>query len=573
MRSILSLLLCLSLSFCWGCGGAFNLRGGDSGHDTFGRGAVAADQVVASRAGARILAQGGNAVDAAVAASFTLSVVRPYSCGIGGGGFMVINLPDDPRHGRVVTAINYRETSAVDASYFERTGKSGTRGGAAVAIPGTVAGLLMAQEKYGILDRQTVLAPAIAAARQGFVVDDHYLSGARRLIEQFNAEPDMKRDFPLVWEHFLREGKVRRGDRITNPKQARALERIADEGRDGFYKGIVANSIAAIVRAQGGEMTVEDLAGYEPIECRPLVREVNGYTFMTMPPPSSGGVTMLQTLMILEALNYDFTTASMSAERAHLMAEAFKHAFADRANYLADPEFVDVPVNDLLDLSILHERAQLITDEIHDPDYYGTPNLAPQDGGTSHLSVVDPYGGAVACTETINHTFGSLVGVDPFGFVLNNEMDDFTTVRNQPNAFSLVQSDHNLPAVGKRPLSSMSPTIVLDADGELFAIAGASGGPRIISATTQTLLGAMAGLSAQEAVGATRLHHQWLPDTLYAEPGLYGQLLVRAQEGGWHTLQRRRDIGNVQLIVREPRGRGWEAACDPRKGGAPAGID
>ncbi|MFG0300078.1 MAG: gamma-glutamyltransferase [Phycisphaerales bacterium JB047] len=539
----------------------------------YAQGAVAADHAIASEAGARMLAMGGNAVDAAVAASFTLSVVRPYSCGIGGGGFMVIHLPDDPKHGIVHTAVNYREQAYVDADYFERTGKSSTIGGAAVAIPGSVAGLLHALETYGTLDRKTVLAPAIQAAYDGFVVDEHYMIISRELIQRFEAAPELKTQAGLVWEHFLRQGQVRLGDRITNSLQAKALERIARDGADGFYRGPVAEAIVRAIADAGGEMTSEQLAGYTLDEREPLVREVEGRRFIAMPPPSSGGVTMLQALLILEASNYDFANPIMDADRAHLLVEALKHAFADRARYLADPDFVEVPIDDMLDQSIIQERAQLITDAVHAPSYYGTPNLIPDDAGTSHVSVIDPFGGAVALTETINLTFGSLVGVDAFGFVLNNEMDDFTTVRGKPNAFGLVQSDRNLPAPGKRPLSSMSPTIVLDDDGEVFAVAGASGGPRIITGTMQALLNTMAGMDATPAVATPRLHHQWLPDVLYGEPGLMPLLSRRAAQGDWNEVKLRRDVGNVQLIRRDPNGRGWQAASDPRKGGIPAGVD
>lgn len=542
------------------------------------RGAVAADHVLASDAGALMLAKGGNAVDAAVAASFTLAVVRPESCGIGGGGFMVIHLPDDPTHGAIHTAINYRETAYVDPGYYERTGQSSTLGGAAVAIPGTVSGLLYALEHYGTLDRATVLGPAIAAARNGFALDHHYGQTAEKLIEQFEADPAMKAQYPLMWNHFLQRGKVKKmasaKSVMTNEPMARALELIVEHGRAGFTQGPVGEAIVRAVRDAGGEMTLADLDGYRVLEYEPLAREIDGYELVTMPPPSSGGVTMIETLKILEALNYDFANHSLGDNRqTHVLIEALKHAFADRSKYLADPEFVDLPIDDLLDDSIIEERAQLITDGVHEPTYYGTPNLIPEDHGTSHVSVIDPWGGAVACTETVNLGFGSLVGVDAFGFVLNNEMDDFTTVRGQPNAFGLIQSDRNLPAPGKRPLSSMSPTIVLDGDGRVFAIAGASGGPRIITGTMESLLNAIAGKGAAQAVGLPRIHHQWLPDVLFVEPGLFEIMQARSERGDWNAVAGRDAVGNVQMIVRDPDGRGWQAACDPRKGGVPAGID
>jgi len=545
---------------------------------TYKRGTVAADQHVASLAGKTMLEMGGNAVDAAVAVSFTLAVVRPESCGIGGGGFMVIHLPDDPTHGYVHTAINYRETAYVDGDYYERTGKSSTVGGAAVAVPGTVSGLLYALEHYGTLDRATVLAPAMDAAKNGFRPDENYRQASDGLIARFNKNPEMKTKFPLMWNHFLQSGNtpymVQRGDLITNELMLRAFELIAEKGREGFTKGELGIAIVNAIQNAGGEMTLGDLDGYEVLEYEPLEREINGHTFYTMPPPSSGGVTMLETLMILEALNYDFDNHAINnGESSHQLIEALKHAFADRSNYLADPEFVDLPIDDLLDISIIEERAQMITSQVHDPRYYGTPNLIPNDHGTSHISVIDPWGGAVACTETVNLEFGSLVGVNDFGFVLNNEMDDFTTRRGKPNAFGLIQSDRNLPSPGKRPLSSMSPTIVVDENGEVFAISGASGGPRIITGTMHSLLNAMAGKSAWESMNAPRFHHQWLPNTLFVEPELMGIMTERSGQGNWNTIQQTNRAGNVQIIIRDPEGKGWQAASDRRKGGQPAGIE
>lgn len=520
-----------------------------------------------------MLELGGNAVDAAVAASFTLSVVRPYSCGIGGGGFMVIHLPDDPTHGFVHSAINYRETAYVDGEYYQRTGKSSTIGGSAVAVPGTVAGLLLALEHYGTLDRKTILEPAMDAATDGFVVDAHYNAMSTGLIDQFNDDPTMQTRFPLVWNRFLKQGHVQLGDRITNPAQHKALALIAEQGLKGFTRGALGDAIISAIQSAGGEMTLDQLNAYQPLEYEPLVAQVDGHQFICMPPPSSGGVTILETLMILDAINYDFDQAAMNDEKTHQLIEALKHAFADRSKYLADPEFVDLPIDDLLDESIIHERAQMITNSVHDPRYYGTANLIPTDGGTSHVSVIDPFGGAVACTETINLEFGSLVGVDEFGFILNNEMDDFTTISGQPNAFGLIQSDRNLPAPGKRPLSSMSPTIVLDDQGRIFAIAGASGGPRIITGTLQSILNAIGGMDAGAAVEAPRLHHQWLPNAVFAEPELYPSFLVRSQLGNWNEVRQTGAVGNVQLIVRDRDGKGWQAASDPRKGGVPAGIN
>lgn len=570
MRAIRALAawVCVVLGVSGLAGCHPGVRAGGGFSDRFGHGAVAADHPMASEAGARMLALGGNAVDAAVAASFTLSVVRPYSCGIGGGGFMVIHLPDDPTHGPVTTAINYRETSPVGPDYFETTNASSTAGGAAVAVPGTVAGLLYALDHYGTLDRRTVLGPAIEACETGFVVDEHYASTARGLTERFLRNPSMRLRFPLVWNHFLREGRVRAGDRITNPAQKRALETVVRHGADAFGPDGMGPAIVDAVAASGGTLTQEQLSGYRPAEVRPLEARIGGLTFLCMPPPSSGGTTIVETLEILDTLGVDPRDPVDTDAERHRLVEALRHAFADRSRWLADPTFEPVPVEKMLSPENIRRMAGLIDGRAHDAETYGTHDALPEDHGTSHLSAVDRWGGGVACTETINLEFGSLVGVDGYGFVLNNEMDDFTTRRGRPNAFGLTQSDRNLPAVGKRPLSSMSPTIVVDERGVL-AVAGASGGPRIITATLQVLLNALSGMDAGAAVEAPRLHHQWSPDRVELEARAAGWGPGLAARG--HTLASHGAVGNAQLILRDPSGRGWQAACDPRKGGRPAG--
>lgn len=557
-RLIAVLALCI---LCLGCSPQFRVAPGH--HARFANGAVAADHALASEAGAIMLAKGGNAVDAAVAASFTLAVVRPESCGVGGGGFMVIHLPADPTHGPVTTALNYRETSPIGPDYFETTGRSSTIGGAAVAVPGTIAGLLHALDTWGTLDRATVLAPAIRAAREGFVVDDHFLRTARGLIAQFEQHPDWKARFPLVWRTFLKEGRVREGDRIVNPGMARLLRACVqwESHAPNIHQAIVGST-----RADGGTVDADLLGSYKPVEVEPLRVRIQGLELLCMPPPSSGGTTIAQTLLILDALGMDLTDPIDTDAERHRLVEALKHAFADRSRWLADPAFEPVPVGAMLDPANAARMAGLIGDMTLSPEAYGTADALPDDAGTSHLSAVDRWGGAVACTETVNLEFGSLVGVDGYGFVLNNQMDDFTTVRGKANAFGLTQSDRNLPRVGKRPLSSMSPTIVLDEDGVRMVV-GASGGPRIITGTLQAMLNGLSGMDAGDAVAAPRLHHQWMPDLVGLEDGAssWGDGL-RARG---HTVEARGAVGNVQMILRD---RGvWEAASDPRKGGRPAG--
>lgn len=563
---------------------------------TFPRGVVAADHAAASEAGAEVLQRGGNAVDAAVATSFALSVVRPYSCGIGGGGFMVIHLlqgaPGADGRRPVTVALDYREMAPAAITpdfYADRPGRHGTAsttGALAIGTPGTVAGLLHALESYGTMSRAEVLAPAIRLAEEGFIVDEHYVDSVQPLLRRFRdgqSGRDMQRRFSFVWTRFLREGTIAAGDRIQLPEQAAALRLIAEDGAAAFYQGPIAEAILRAVDRDGGILTREDLSSYIVHRREPLRFEYAERHFITMPPPSSGGLAMAQTLGILQIIDDEASgtrggrppSPLQSPQRAHLLVESFKHAFADRAEWLADPDYVDVPIDRLLSPEYLSARAATYRpSRTLSPETYGTRegvslSMINADAGTSHLSVVDRWGNAVACTETINLTFGSLLAVEEFGFILNNEMDDFTTRPGEPNAFGLRQSERNLPAPGKRPLSSMTPTIVLDDRGRVEVVAGASGGPRIITATTLSILNALAGMDAPEAVAAPRLHHQWAPDVVHLERGL--EHLEQELTGRGHQIRPATSLATVQIIVRRHTGRGWTAASDPRKGGVPAG--
>jgi gamma-glutamyltranspeptidase/glutathione hydrolase len=545
--------------------------------------AVAADHPLASKAGAEMLRRGGNAVDAAVAASFALSVVRPYSCGIGGGGFMVIRLPRSTRHPEgVLTSVNYREwgINAQHKDYFENISDpdAPTHGGKAVCVPGTVAGLLYCLEKYGTLSREVVLAPAILLAEQGFAADEHYVQSARTdelVLPWLLKDPARQARFGFLWDRFLARGEIRKGNIIKLPEQARALRLIARDGAAAFYTGDIARAIVSAVRSDGGEMTMEDLAGYRVEELPPLVATFGGGQLVTMPPPSSGGIVMAQALRMLEKLPQHLEAATRagrdSPEYVHLIAEISKHAFADRARWMGDPNFVKVPTAQLLSDNYITSRAAAFNPaHVLAHDAYGTSVPFPADGGTSHLSVIDADGGAVACTETVNLIFGSLLCVDEYGFVLNNEMDDFITRSGQPNAFGLSHADLNRPAPRKRPLSSMTPSMVVR-DGDVVLIAGGAGGPRIISGTLQASLNVLLfDDSAAAALGRARFHHQWEPDTLQLEPSLLQQRdLVRGLTDRGHTVVERKSIASVQLIRRGVYG--IEAGSDPRKGGVPDG--
>ena len=536
--------------------------------------AVATDHVVASQAGAEMLRRGGNAVDAAVAAGFCLSVVRPYSCGIGGGGFMVIAMP--PGTDADAVAIDFRETApaAVGPEYYvglddDTASRAGVH---AVGVPGSVAGLLYALERYGTLDRATVLEPAIRAARDGVVADKSWVDAANQLAKRLDRHPGLRGAAAPIVADLCLGGGVAVGDLVRNPQHARALRLIAEQGRDAFYVGPIADAIVATVQAGGGPLNHADLAGYRIRVSRPLRGRFRGLEILTMPPPSSGGVAMLQILGILDRrLDRTAHATPTATAYVHLVAEAMKHAFADRATWLADAAFVDVPVDRLLDGGYLDGRAASISLTGTRPmRQYGSHTPPVDDGGTSHFSIIDGQGMAVACTQTINLEYGSLVAVPGFGFVLNDEMDDFTTIPGRPNAFGLQQSDRNLPQPGKRPLSSMSPTIVRR-DGRPILVAGASGGPRIISGTLQCVLNCLLfGMTPREAVAAPRFHHQWQPDILFFEDRWTEQATIEAMEALGHHVGRRQDIGVVQLISVAQDG--IRAASDPRKGGVPDGM-
>jgi len=537
--------------------------------------AVACDHELASQAGAQMLAAGGNAVDATVAASFCLSVVRPFSCGIGGGGFMVISLPPTVGEtaGRAI-ALDYREEcpAAAGPRYYEDLPEGASKLGArSCGVPGTVAGLLYALEKYGTLDRATVMAPAIAAARNGFPADDFHVRTVETMQEAWNDHPELRPDLEAAWDRFTNRGHLKAGDLVVNEPQARALELIARDGAAAFYQGPIAKAIARAMIETGGHLTLADLAAYTVRERPALESRVGELTILSMPPPSSGGVATQQVFGLLERLGGLDTTHDINDPRwRHLLLESFKHAFADRARWLADDSFSPVPIARLTAPDYLDSLAARVDpDHTRPPEDYGSSPPLPRDSGTSHVSVLDEDGMAVACSETINLYWGSCVEVPGFGFLLNDEMDDFTT-SGGANAYGLVQSDRNRPEPGKRPLSSMSPTIVLE-DGLPIAIAGASGGPRIITGTLQVLLAALVfGDDAGQAVSRPRLHHQWQPDEVLVESGWDDPNTLEGLRERGHILKvTDKPVGVVQaIVVKDGR---ITAGSDPRKGGRPAG--
>ena len=538
---------------------------------------VAADHPAASRAGVEILKSGGNVVDAAVATGFVLSVVRPRSSGLGGGGFMVIHFAESRRS----VALDYREvapraatrTMFVDPANPKRAIPAASRfGHLAVAVPGHVAGLCYALEHYGSLDLKTVLAPAIRLAREGIVLEAHDRQARQGVAKRVARLSDGPRRFAALWEQYLNRGRpFEEGQRITSPQLA-VLERIAAHGRDGFYTGPVARALVAESRRGGGLLTLDDLARVNPTPRRPLEGRLDSLKFLTMPPPSSGGVALVEMANIHQAYQrlHPAGRRFNGPEYLHVLVESMKHAFADRAAFLGDADVVDVPTQRLISPEYARVLARRIDPRKTRPlKAYGR-HMPVDDSGTSHFSIIDRHGNAVACTETINSVFGSLVVEPKYGIVLNNEMDDFAALPGQPNQFGLVESEANAVAPGKRPLSSMTPTIAL-ADGKAVQVLGASGGPRIISTTFQVFLNLnRQGMNARRAVATPRIHHQWLPNAVYAEQPLFGRHRAALEAFG-HAVRLRNNLAACQVAIRNQQGL-LEGASDRRKHGRAAGY-
>ncbi|WP_232101331.1 gamma-glutamyltransferase [Gimesia panareensis] len=544
-------------------------------------GVVAADHPLASAAGIAILKAGGNVVDAAVATSFALTVLRPASCGLGGGGFMVIWNAKDQK----ATVIDYRERAPAAATpemYAKLPGTDKQRqlasrqGPLAVAVPCTVAGLSYAVREYGTLDLKTVMQPAIQLARRGVPINDHMRSVQRGMLARIKQGSLNPEEFKTLIDDYLNHGKPwNDNDRFFSP-QLKALELIAKHGRDGFYQGPVAEAIvAACGESAGGILTLQDLKATQPVIRKPLTTTFNGYTILTMPPPSSGGIAIIESFNMIKALEKQTLKQPFgklkyhSPEEIHLLTEVMKHAFADRAEYLGDADFVPVPIARLTSSDYASRLADRIDTQQTKPlKEYGR-YVPPQDGGTSHFSVMDVEGNAVACTETINLTFGSYVVIPKYGIVMNNEMDDFAAISGKPNAFGLIQSKANEVEPGKKPLSSMSPTIAVK-DGKAVFSAGASGGPRIISSTLQVLLNMIVfGMTPTQAVNSPRIHHQWVPEDLLMEPELFKQAGEKLKQYG-HAPKKSSSLAASQAVSRQPDG--LRGHSDPRKHGSAAGY-
>lgn len=545
------------------------------------RGMVVTAQADATRAGVAMLRLGGNAVDAAVAAALVLGVTEPYHSGIGGGGFLLVRLASG-----LSLAIDARETApaAADRDLFVREGvpaDASRLGGLAVATPGLVAGLALALERYGTKSWAEVLEPAIVLAEQGFPIGPRH-ARILQIVERYG----LRERFPETARIQLPPagGPIEPGWMLVQPELARTLRTLAREGPGAFYRGPLARAIAAATKEAGGILTAGDLAEYEVRVREPIQGRYRGYGVISFPPPSSGGVALVEMLNILEGFDLAGRGAGSSAS-LHLVTEAMKLAFADRAAYLGDADFVEVPVAGLLSESYAAElRARINPAWWRRPFWtwgrgetairVAGPGRPPvEDSGTTHLSVTDAAGNAVAITQTINLLFGSGVTVPGTGIVLNNEMDDFSVAQGRPNAFGLVDTTgQNAVAPRKRPLSSMTPTI-LARDGKAFMVTGSPGGPRIISTTLETILNVVDyGMDVQEAVAAPRFHHQWRPDRLYVEPSIPRDVVEALRARGHSVEVSEREWSSAQAIVVD-REHGWQlGGSDPRSDGLALGY-
>ncbi|MCE9874285.1 gamma-glutamyltransferase [Hafnia alvei] len=509
-------------------------------------GMVVSSQHLASQVGVDILKMGGNAIDAAVAVGYAQAVVNPCCGNIGGGGFMTIHLANGED-----TFINFRETAPAAASanmYLDEKGnvKKGASlyGYLAAGVPGTVLGLDTAQRKYGKLTRQQVMEPAIKLAREGFILNRGDTDILDTTIAKFRDDPEAARI-------FLRENgdPLQPGDRLIQTDLANTLESIAQNGPDAFYQGKIPQAVEAAAKKGGGILTAKDFADYRIAETAPITCSYRGYEFVSAPPPSSGGVTLCEILNVLEGYNLK-ASGFNSAQTIHAMTEAMRHAYMDRNTFLGDPAFVKNPTEKLLSKEYAAEIRKQIQPELATPSSRVQPGMEPHEKPeTTHYSIVDHNGNAVSTTYTINGRFGSVVIAPGTGFFLNDEMDDFTVKVGEQNMYGLVQGATNAIAPGKRPLSSMTPTLVTK-DGKVFMVVGSPGGSRIITITLQTVLNIIDhGMAPQEAVDAPRIHHQWLPDEVYFEQrGLSADTQKLLQERGYKLVEQT-PWGAAELIM------------------------
>lgn len=530
-------------------------------------GMVVSASRLASEVGIEILKKGGNAIDAAVAVGFALAVTYPSAGNIGGGGFMVIRLNDG-----FTTTIDYREKApfkAYETMYQDSAGNFlphlSQEGITSAGVPGSVAGLIYALENYGTMKLKDVIEPAIKLAAEGFILDYRLAESINYNYQEFLKYPSSKKIFTKDGQPFAE------GDLFIQKDLAKTLRMISEKGRDGFYKGEIADKIIAQIQSSGGIMTHEDLENYFAVERNPVISTYRDYEIITMGPPSAGGITLIQTLNILE--NTSFSREDWgSSGYIHTITEALKFSFADRSKHLGDPDFYKVPVDKLISKNYAKEIFSRISEnaipsELIAPADFSANLESPE---TTHYSVIDKYGNAVSTTTTINSSYGSKIVVEGAGFLLNNEMDDFSSKPGEPNQFGLVGSEANKIEPGKRMLSSMTPTIITK-ENKPVLILGSPGGSTIPTAVLQVILNYIDfKMDIQESVNAPRIHHQWLPDQIdYETFGLTKDVIENLLNKG-QKLGNERVLGRVEAIAIENE---WYfGATDPRGFGAAVGY-
>jgi gamma-glutamyltranspeptidase/glutathione hydrolase len=530
---------------------------------------VVAQEPLATDVGVAVMKAGGNAVDAAVAIGFALAVTHPFAGNLGGGGFMLIRMADGTS-----TFIDFREKAPLAATRDMYVGPDGKLthdslvGWRASGVPGSVRGFELAHKKFGKKSWSAVVQPAVTLADKGIRV-------SYALSESLKAGTKIMEPFPDSKRIFLRNGKnYEVGDLFRQPELAATLKRIKKYGANDFYQGEIARKFAAAEKANGGPITLEDLKGYQAAERKPLSGRYHDYDIITSPPPSSGGVGILQMLGMLEGSGYEKTGAG-SAASIHYVAETMRRFYADRSEYMGDPDFVKVPIAKLLDPRYIASRRDSIDPNHATPSDQVRPGVLPpnEPTETTHYNVVDSQGNAVAVTYTLNGGYGSGVTVPGLGFLLNNEMDDFAAKPGEPNLFGLIQGEANAIQPGKRPLSSMTPTIVLHG-GKLFMLAGAPGGSRIINGVLEVILNVIDfHMNAQDAVDWPRFHHQWMPDKLYLERGISPDTAALLKGMGYNVESSEKTsvvIARTEAIVND---NGWlQGGSDGRGSGKAAGY-
>lgn len=526
--------------------------------DTPPRAAIASAHTLATEAGFEVLAQGGNAFDAAVAVAAALSVVEPQSSGIGGGGLFLLRRAGDGKE----VMIDARETSPAAVDMKDYVGANGepdrdhaTNGPLSAAIPGEPAGLVWMAKHYGKLPLAKSLAPAIRIVRKGFKPDGRFL-------KELAMRKEVIARYPASAALYLVDGEApKSGWTFKSPDLARVLERIAEGGNDGFYRGELAQVLVDGVRKQGGRWTLDDLAKYEVKERAPLAFDYRGWHIVTASPPSSGGIALAEILNVLSG--YDLGKLDR-VHRVHLTVEAMRRAYRDRAEYLGDPDFVEMPIARLMSADYAAGLRASIHPEKATPSELLPPYLAPEQGThTTHFSIMDKEGNLVAGTQTVNLIFGSGFVVPGTGFVLNNEMDDFALVPGKPNAFGMLGNDRNAPKPGSRPLSSMSPSFVIGEDK--VGVIGTPGGSRIITMVLEGILAFIDGESSETFVGNPRYHHQYMPDVISTEKGAFTPDEVKALEAMGHKVsESERRWGFMNAVSWDRKTGAMHAGSDPR---------